>query len=996
MEKVIALLCFIYGSVCVSYGQAGISKKASIHTVQDSLTPVSDRLSQGQYTQKHLRSAGELGDSVKQLLSEVKSLSLQKRKDSLNLLSDSLSKKMQAINKETYPVIDLQSLKGKHKIRKDSLHAFTDRQIEHTDSLSSKLKGLKRALFKKRSSLSKDSLASLASRKPSRDSVFAAKKPRLALFKRPKKDQLSLDSGSRASRPFSARVNRDSLIDTAKNAALAGVKKQKDRLPLKTPDLSQLKERVAAKLHLAKDTSDKKQLAAALINKKKEELQLAALKDKANSVLKGKKTIPFGLGLGYGSMYLPQRPFGQKSLYSDVFSISADFQIAKIPINLDLSQRYNSDAGFAPLEANLFKFDFDRKRYNNLFRSDADRLKDFKKEKLGGLDISSYTQKNIRAKLRNIPGTDIIGQNPSFASYLKSPDKVNELLKLDEIQLRQKLSQLINVSGKANLKDSLKTKNLSAEKTNTKEIKQSIDSVVSVITTIKKDLQASGLSAEKVEVYQKYLSGKRNLDDVDEDMLHALERRPGLNRAQSLLSRIKSLETGSFATRVPGSSLNNEQFVKGADLVVITRRGPVRVGFGAQDDISMPKDAGTENSAYSPSRYLSYLSVTTHRASFGTGKVSWVGLFNRQQDAGSYSINSLPRSSMAFTVSQDLNMKKLGLLTVELSKSASQYRNVVSPYNENLYLDKGVLNNYFSDELLGNLSMGFNHAMEIKPFGLTQTLYFNYAGLGYQNPGTPGITNLRMRYGGSLKKSLLQNKLSISVKGDLKQTPLTSSTSGAYWRNYQFQADSRYRLGRSSTLSLKYLDNGMDRVDEVSSPMYASRKLQASGSTRYKIGKSYSFSQLSVAGQDLSNSALLTTTSGIDLTANGFSDINSQLLTMNYSQTVLIKKYTVNATVFYNKEITGLKLIGDMLNSELGCQYPLMKNLSLNSALTFFDNKTIARQAGIRQGVDFSPASDLQISATVDLKKNLITPLYPGLYSTGRGEISLKYYLKNY
>ena len=409
--------------------------------------------------------------------------------------------------------------------------------------------------------------------------------------------------------------------------------------------------------------------------------KLDSAKTRAVAFLKKKKHIPFGLGLGYESMYFQESPISTAgSLYTDVFSVSTKFQVGKIPVSFGFAKSYNSETGFQTSQSSLFKFDFDPFSFNQNLRSELDKLSDFKKTELGGLSLPDYTRKSISSKMRNIPGNENFSKNAPLNNYLKKPENVTELLSLNEVQLREKLTKLMKVPAGPAVKDSLKA-GLPKTEANQK-LKQNIDSIVASIASIKEGLVKNGLNPQDIGTYQKVLSGNKNIDEIGEEELASLSKKPGMNKAQSLFSRVHALKVGSFGSKVPGQQLNRDMFMQGFDLSVSTRNGPARIGFGAQNDAGMPKDQGLDGSSYLSSRYLSYLSVSTYKTAFGTGKVSWVGLFNKQQGDVAFNANTLSRSSMAVTLSQSVNMQKLGNLTVDLSKSGGQYRNTVSGVND--------------------------------------------------------------------------------------------------------------------------------------------------------------------------------------------------------------------------------------------------------------------------------------------------------------------------
>jgi hypothetical protein len=73
----------------------------------------------------------------------------------------------------------------------------------------------------------------------------------------------------------------------------------------------------------------------------------------------------------------------------------------------------------------------------------------------------------------------------------------------------------------------------------------------------------------------------------------------------------------------------------------------------------------------------------------------------------------------------------------------------------------------------------------------------------------------------------------------------------------------------------------------------------------------------------------------------------------------------------------------------------LFGKLSLASAITYLDNDKLANQVGVRQGIQLFSLSNFEVDSYVDVRKNLIKPVYPDLYASYRAELSLKYHLKN-
>ncbi len=491
----------------------------------------------------------------------------------------------------------------------------------------------------------------------------------------------------------------------------------------------------------------------------------------------------------------------------------------------------------------------------------------------------------------------------------------------------------------------------------------------------------NGLDPQKIELLEKFSAGKLTQADLEEMFVGELSSQPKLQGLQKVYSKVKGFKAGNFGSTLPGSMLNKDLFLNGFKLDVKTARGPVTVGIGSNKDIGQPKDAEYTRSSFSSPKLFTYLSVPTTNSSFGSGKISWVGVYDQQyRNSSTLLATSIPRNNMVFTVSQNLNLHQLGKLTVDISKSAVQYNNLVNG-PELLMTDKSTMGNYFRDDLFETMSLGLSHGFDSRKMGLTSNIYFNYSGIGFQNPGAQGNMNMNRRFGGNLKKNFFGNRFTFSARTDLKNTPISADNS-SHWRNYNVQLDSRIRITKAHTLSVKYLENGVNKVAiEQVLPVYASKKLQTDFNASYKLFGKYSFSHISVAQQQMKNAGI------------GAAEVATNFMQVNYAQSVVFKEFSINGNVFYNRQFITNPILGNMINSDLACQYTLFKVIFLSSGVTYLNNQRIAEQIGIRQNIQLMVQKHFDVSAYLDLRKNLSTPLYPDLFSTTRVEFALRYYL---
>ncbi len=704
--------------------------------------------------------------------------------------------------------------------------------------------------------------------------------------------------------------------------------------------------------------------------------QYAAKRAVLDSAKKNKKISVTNLGIENSTLLNTNSLNLNRAEAINNVTLVGQVKLFKVPLALDFSNNTNEFNEINPLRDGLFKMNFDRSQIQNPYKNDFNKYTRFKQNRLSGLDMADFLKKRISEKLRSA-ALGNLSEFPEFESVLKDKDRLNELLSLDEQQLRKRLDVLLSEqkragSGKVDSLSTAKKRQLQEQSERRKA------EVTEVVLSLKRDMEENGLDQGRLLLVQNFISNQGSMKDLESLFENEMNQSDRTSTFSKAYSKVKKMQLGNFSQEMPGSFLNEDIMVRGLSVDVKTQRGPVTLGLGLNKDTGMPKDANFNGSLYDAPKLLTYVGVPVTNFSFGRGKISWVGGFSQQRASGFSQLNSVPKNGLAFTVSQDLLMKDLGQFTVEMSKSSTQYRNLSVNESDKMVLNQDLrMGNYFRDDVFETMSFGVKHRFDLRKFGLSSNTFVSYSGLGFQNPAQQGYGNMGLRMGTAVKKNFMKNKLVLNARGDIKNTNI-SATSGAHWSNYNLQLDSRFRLSRNATLNLKYAENGVDKIERGSTPVYSSHKLQADFTGNYQIGASHGFSYLSVGRQ---------------LMVNPGTVINTSFLTMNYAQSVILKSCTLSANAFYNKELSGIQILGDMLNTDFGCQYNLSKNLNVSSAVTYLDNQRIARQVGVRQTAQLSLVKNFDISAFIDLRKNLIDPLYPDLFATGRGELSIRYYL---
>ncbi|WP_412465581.1 hypothetical protein [Pedobacter sp. KLB.chiD] len=695
---------------------------------------------------------------------------------------------------------------------------------------------------------------------------------------------------------------------------------------------------------------------------------------KKDTINKGNKIQLSDVSVGNETQYIKtQNPANGKNLLNNV-TFAGQLKIYNIPIDLSLANNYTSMRDFRFDQGNLFKFNLPKPSFNEFFKADLDKYRNLRKKMLSGQTAESFLRKKIQDKIaKNID----LSASPKLQAYLNNPQNLRSMLKMDELELKGKLNEFTDeIKNQTQNGGRQLSQNGQDSLTNLLNAKK--QELFTEIQKVQQSVYESGLDPEKLELLEKVAQGKISQRELEDFFVSELSKGKDMGFLQKSYARLREFQAGNFGHQLPGSFLNRDLFLNGFHFSLRTARGPVSAGVSTNRDLNSSKDAGFNSSTYTIPKLYSYLSVPTTNFSFGSGKLSWVGTYDRQFNGNiGFAQSALPRNNMVFTLSQAFNFSKAGTFTFDVSKSSTQYKELAAFGPDQLMIDRNTNGNYFRDDFLQTMSVGLNHFIDAKKLGLRSTVFVNYAGSGFQNPGQQSIGNLNLRFGGNIRKNFFHNKITLSVRSDFKNMPV-SATDNSHWSNHNIQLDSRFRVSRSTSLGIKYIDNGVDKVSQGNTPVYAAKKFQLDLHSNYKLFGQRGFSHVSVAQQEI---------------ANPLSLGNSSLMQLNYVQTVVFKNFSLSGNVFYNRELNANTILGNMLNSDASLQYLLFRNVSMSSGLSYLDNQNLARQAGIKQSIQFMLKKHFDISAYVDIRKNLITPTYPDLFSTNRGELSIRYYL---
>ena len=669
-------------------------------------------------------------------------------------------------------------------------------------------------------------------------------------------------------------------------------------------------------------------------------------------------------------------------------SVSDQVQIMDIPFQVGFSNLSND---YTPLQYNnLMKVSFDKDGFQQGLQQKLGRYYNMKKYLLADMDMLSYVKKHFDTELsqqvQSISNEVITDPNALLRSKLSN----DELLNLDNNQIQEKLlssaevqsikehlqgsQQLLTEHGatmSAGQKDSL----LQGMKSQSAYL-ASLEQLSNKISGIKNKMAASGINVNQVTRMQQKIdaTAAENLQQPQVIKEAASNLLP-LNGLQRFFTNVGSLNAGTFGKE--GSERGINTLLRGGlELAMLKNKNAFSGGLGQVKDGGFLKDAGLQNSMFSPAAFMQFMQFGKGEEGKNSTRISVINSNTTSPNTANFSQLSLPRNILAGTISKTIKVRKAGMVEAEISKSATQYKNTVSPDADQVMESKSAVFSY-TDDLLQTLSVGVRYSDEWEKLGLSHDAHVSYAGFGYTNPGNPSAAKGSWQYDMQLRKQITRQGF---VQGRFANRTYNYSGDGEkQWNNMQFDLQGRYRFSRKLTLGAKLNQYQLVRKDaDTREKMYVSRKVSADAQYSGRIRGLSQRSMFSLGWQQFDN---------IAVQQGG----QSNLLLMQWVTTVPVGTTVVSMNMFYNKEIADYQLMGDLLTAEIGAGYPVFKTIMLNSSLTYLNNNIAARQIGIRQSVSTTVLKNCSVGLFIDCRKNLITPVNAYLYGSFRGELSVHY-----
>lgn len=625
------------------------------------------------------------------------------------------------------------------------------------------------------------------------------------------------------------------------------------------------------------------------------------------------------------------------------------FALGSIPVNF----QYANVSGYSRFGhdlsgENLGNFKFDREAYLQKVSAHVRKNYDLKKYFLDDIDFKSQLKQFADTRMKSLAGA-----GDSLARLIRPED----LIYFDSAQLRNQL--LANAAA-----DSL---HRFAEK--------DLDAHLSKLLQLQKELGGS-LDVNSMLKRQHDVRGKINqiIDDPASVANMAGDLIP-MSGLQRLFLKIRELNVGNIAANASKGSIS-DLFMTGAAGSMLNKNKFLMLGAGKTRQ-ALPYDMGLEGGLNAPSSSLQFLRMGRGELGAAHQHVSMVNA-NTRRDPRMPDVRVLKQNIFAGALSNQFSFGDYGKLDFEISKSNSSTGGA-GPTGDHAAVSKAAIAHFF-DDFFVTLSTGLRYSGEVQDWGTTHSVYFNYSGLGYNNPGNPYARRGMIAYGLQLKRSWLKNKASVQLRTDFRDMA-RSAVSGSQWKNRTLALDGRYRLSKKLTLGARIHESSMRSTGEHGrDEVFVNRKVSFNSQWNAKMGGLRFFNQSALGMQQLHY-----------LTSAG--PLKSLFLNTQVSHTIPIGERMISTNIFYNRDVRNAAIYGNLLTIDAGYHYRLLKVLQCGSSLTFLDNRNVVSQAGIRQQVAATLLRRCQVNLSLDARKSFMDAPQNYLYGNFRSEVSFFYLL---
>jgi len=647
--------------------------------------------------------------------------------------------------------------------------------------------------------------------------------------------------------------------------------------------------------------------------------------------------------------------------------------IGNIPVNIV----YNSLAGTSPFDKALMgqqlkKFSFDKEAYMQRMNGYLDKTYDLRKYFLGDIDVTSAVKSFASQQLTDIQDEMKAMADPLQASAFNHLTSPEQLIYLDSSQIKQlllndKTLQLTEEDLKGDMRSGMDS--ISAHGKTVMAARHYLGRIETLKASVAQGLQArQTLSAQ----HQATGSIQQQVNDPETQKNNIKELLP-LNFLQRLLLQAKSLNLGNIAASGSKGGVQ-DLFMSGVQGSFLNKGNFLMMGLGTTRQGGDLKDQSF-NSSLDPGAYsMQFLQMGKGDINAPHSHVALMNANTKNKDYRQFNASSLKRNIFVGAFSEKIDLGEYGSITADISKSNNEFNNAATGNSAALSSKTAaftLLNDFWQ-----TVSVGMDYSGEWKAQQLSQRVYFNYSGLAYTNPGSPGGSRGTVRYGLNVRRYWNKRKVMVGFRTDM-QDMNTSATDASGWRNRQYTLDTRIKVKKNFSLSARMGQSTMKSTGErLSETGYLNRQISVSSQLS---GKLFSLTQNNNVSFGLQQMDIL--------------PMKSLLVNLNVNHSMVISSHVLTVSLFYNKDVKDQALYGNLFTAETGWSYQLGKIWSCTSGINYLDNKDVVRQVGIRQTVSASLMERLQVSVYADCRKQLMNTPQNYLFGNISTQLALNYQL---
>lgn len=647
--------------------------------------------------------------------------------------------------------------------------------------------------------------------------------------------------------------------------------------------------------------------------------------------------------------------------------------VGNIPVNIV----FNNLAGNSPFDQGwadqqLKKFSFDKDAYMDRLNGYLNKSYDLKKYFLGDIDVASAVKSFATLQVNDIQEEMKAITSPQQALAFSNLVSAEQLIYLDSNQIRRllldnKTLQLTEEDLNSKLPDS--TGMMSGHQQTVLAAQQYLRRLSEAKNNV-----VQGLQAKEALAAQHKINGaiQQRVNDPEAQKRNIKELLP-LNFIQRLLLQTKRLNIGNIAANgskggvqdlfmsgVQGEFLNKQKFL-------MLGLGTTRLGGDLKDrQFTSSLDPG----AYS----MQFLQMGQGDINVSHSHIAMMNANTKNKNYGGFDAESLKRNIFVGAFSEQINLGEYGAITADISKSNTTFNNAATGNSAALSSKTAAFT--LLDDFWQTFSAGLDYNGEWKAARMSQRVYFNYSGLAYTNPGSPGGSRGTIRYGLNIRRYWNKRKIMVGFRTDL-QDMNTAASGSTGWRNRQYTLDTRIRVKKNFSLSARMGQSTIKNTGHLFPEMgYFNRQINVASQLTGKLFSHQQNNNISFGVQQMD-----------------ILPMKSLLINLNINHSIVIGTHVLSVSVFYNKDVKDQALYGNLFTAETGWSYQLGKIWSCSSGINYLDNKNVVRQIGLRQTFSASLAERLHLNLYADCRKQLLNTPQNYLFGNINTQLALNYQL---